>query len=76
MGFLDGAGSQTLSGSGVVNSGSEPEYDSVLFEDTRGFEEFVPGTDSDDRFTFPTMPAELENYGTEIDPQVSVLFFT
>ena len=76
MGFLDGTGSQTLSGSGVVNSVSEPENDSVLFEDTRDFEEFVPGTDSDDHITFPTMPAELENYGAEIDPQVSVLLFT
>ena len=76
MGFLDGTGSQTLFGSGVVKSESEPENDSVLFEDSRGFEEFVPETESDDRITFPTMPAELENYGTEIDPQVSVLFFT
>ena len=76
MGFLDGTGSQTLFGSGVVKSESEPENDSVLFEDSRGFEEFVPETESDDRITFPTMPAELENYGTEIDPQVSDLFFT
>ena len=76
MGFLDRTGSQTLSGSGVVKSKSEPENDSVLFEDSQGFEEFVPETESDDRITFPTMPAELENYGTEIDPQVSVLFFT
>ena len=76
MGILDQAGSQTLSGSWVVKSGQESENDSVLFEDTRGFEEFVPGTDSEDRITFPTMPAELENYGTEIDPQVSVIFFT
>ena len=75
MGILDQTGSQTLTGSWVVKSGQEPENDSVLFEDTRGFEEFVPGTDSEDRITFPTMPAELENYGTEIDPQVSVIFF-
>ena len=76
MGILDQTGSQTLTGSWVVKSGQEPENDSVLFEETRGFEEFVPETDSEDRITFPTMPAELENYGAEIDPQVSVLFFT
>ena len=76
MGILDQTGSQTFTGSGVVNTESEPDNDSVLFEDTRALGEFVP--DSDERITFPTMPAELENYGTEIDPQVfimKVLFF-
>lgn len=77
MGILDQTGSQTLSGSGVVNTESEQDNDSVLFEDTRSLlGEFVP--DSDERITFPTMPAELENYGTEIDPQVffmTTLFF-
>ena len=70
MGILDQTGSQTLSGSGVVNTESEPGNDSVLFEDNRALGEFVP--DSDERITFPTMPAELENYGTEIDPQVFI----
>lgn len=76
MGILDQTGSQTFTGSGVVNTESEPDNDSVLFEDTRALGEFVP--DSDERITFPTMPAELENYGTEIDPQVfimTILFF-
>ena len=76
MGILDQTGSQTLSGSGGVNTKSNLENDSVLFEDNRALGEFVP--DSDERITFPTMPAELENYGTEVDPQVfikTILFF-
>lgn len=76
MGILDQAGSQTVSGSSVVKSELEPENDSVLFEDTWSLEALVPGTDSEDTITFPTMPAELENYGAEIDPQVSIILFT
>lgn len=70
MGFFNRAGSQTLPGPGGVNTGAEPGDEAVLFEDNPDLRSLGPGLESDGRIIIPTMPAQLENYGTEIDPQV------